>query len=71
MADFKWHLMDEETPEVGKGNYVILGFRDGMYFATRFKESGDESWFVDSRGNHHYTNKVKAWVKIPSLDADE
>lgn len=71
MADFKWHLMAEETPEIGRDNYVILGFRDGMYFATRFKGYGDEARFVDTRGNYHYTNKVKAWAKIPPLEEDE
>lgn len=71
MADFKWHLMAEETPGLGKGNYVILGLKDGMYFATRFSGYGDDTWFVDSRGHYHHTDKVKAWAKIPPLEVGE
>lgn len=71
MADFKWHLMAEEMPDIGKGNYVVLGLRDGMYFATRFEGYGNVVWFRDTRGNHHPPEKVKAWAKIPPLEADE
>lgn len=71
MADFKWHVMTEKTPEKGKGNYVIIGPRDGMYFATRFTGYDDVMWFADSRGRHHYINEVKAWAKIPPFEEDE
>ena len=71
MADFKWHIMAEETPEIGRDNYVILGLRDGMYFATRFEGYGNNVWFRDARGNHHSPKKVKAWAKIPPLEVDE
>ena len=71
MADFKWHLTSEETPEVGKGNYIIIGPKSGMYFAIRVSKYGDYTCFVDSRGLCHYTGEVKAWAKIPPLEVSE
>ena len=73
MSEFKWHLMADEKPEKGKGDYIVMGPKGGLYLAPRFEgygNDGDEVWFRDTRGNHHYPSEVLAWAEIPTLEVD-
>lgn len=65
---FVWHLMKEEKPEPGKGKYIVMGVKGGLYLAPRFVVHDDGMWFKDTRGEYHYTEQVKAWAKIPRLE---
>ncbi len=73
MSNFKWHLMADERPKKGKSDYIVMGPKGGLYLATRFEgygDKGDEVWFRDTRGNHHYPSDVLAWAEIPPLEVD-
>lgn len=73
MSNFKWHLMADEKPEKGKSDYIVMGLKGGLYLASRFEgygDKGDEVWFRDTRGNHHYPSKVLAWAEIPPLEVE-
>lgn len=72
MSEFKWHMMAEGMPEKGKKDYLVMGPKGGLYLAPRFEgygESGDDVWFRDTRGNHHYPDEVLAWAEVPKLEA--
>ena len=75
MTEFKWNLTTEERPREGKGNYVIIGPKGGMYFVTEYVVLGEKygpgEWFKDTRGNLHYPEEVKAWAEIPPFGSDD
>ena len=74
MSGFRWHLMADEKPGKGKSHYIVMGPNGGLYLATRFEgygNDGDEVWFRDTRGNHHYPSEVLAWAEIPPLEVNE
>ena len=71
MSEFRWHIMADEMPEKGKKDYLVMGLKGGLYLAPRFEghgASGDDVWFRDTRGNHHYPDKVLAWAEVPKLE---
>ena len=68
VSEFKWHDMRKERPKLGHGNYIIVGSNGGMYFARRFEGYGNIAWFRDTRGNHHYPEKVQAWYEVPKYE---
>ena len=73
MSEFRWHIMADEMPEKGKKDYLVMGLKGGLYLAPRFEgygASGDGVWFRDTRGNHHYPDKVLAWAEVPKLEED-
>lgn len=68
---FKWHLMAEDVPPEGKGDYVILGKRGGKYYASSYNTwaNGAGYFFVpNNRNSYKYADSVKAWAVIPPLD---
>lgn len=75
MPEFRWHLTTEARPREGKGNYVIIGPKGGMYFVTEYVVLGEKyrpgEWFKDTRGIHHYLDEVKAWAEIPPFGSDD
>lgn len=75
MTKFRWHLTTEARPREGKGNYVIIGPKGGMYFVTEYVVLGEKyrpgEWFKDTRGIHHYLDEVKAWAEIPPFGSDD
>lgn len=65
MSDFVWHEMESEWPAEGRGNYLVLGPKGGVYLAKKFTGYDSTYWFKDMNGNHHYTHEVVAWAVVP------
>jgi len=68
---FEWHLMAEDVPPEGKGDYVILGKRGGKYYASSYNTwaNGAGYFFVpNNRDSYKYAEAVKAWAVIPPLE---
>lgn len=73
MSEFTWHLMVSEWPEKGKGHFIVMGAKGGLYLAPRFEGYGDtedKAWFRDTRGRHHHPSQVLAWAVVPPLGVD-
>lgn len=61
--------MAEECPPIGKGHYVIMGQRGGMYYADSFEPVPYASCYdfhvPNNRCGYKYDHEVKAWAEIP------
>jgi hypothetical protein len=67
-TEFRWHLMAEDVPPEGNGDYVILGKRGGKYYASGYYTLRGRSgyFFVpNNRDYYKYADSVKAWAAIP------
>lgn len=71
MSCFKWRTADEEPPD-GKGRYIVIGKKGGIYLAYRYARinvgDSDLSWFVVNGGRHLYKGDFKAWAEVPEFD---
>lgn len=70
MAEFKWHLMSEEKPDEGNGNYILLGNKGAMYYANHYHDVG-LFHVPNNRANMKSDNEIKAWAEIPMFGSDD
>jgi len=73
MTEFKWHLMAEEAPEYGMGEYLVMGPKGGLklahgYVMGHYGPLG--SYFKTSVSGYDCikAEKVHAWAEIPPLE---
>ena len=76
MAEFKWHLMDEEMPPFGKCDYLVMGPKGSLRVARGFRRGhlgpldacfhGSNSWsgIIEA-------DEVYAWAEIPPMEVDD
>lgn len=69
MSEFKWHLMSEERPADGNGNYILLGNKGAMYYANRYHDVG-LFHVPNNRDNMKSDNEIKAWAEIPPMEVE-
>jgi len=69
MSEFRWHLMAEEAPEDGNGNYILLGNKGAMYYANRYHDVG-LFHVPNNRDNMKSDNEIKAWAEIPPMEVE-
>lgn len=75
MSDFTWHLMDEEAPEYGTNDYVVMGTRGALYVASKYSKYSQDGkgayFYIPNRRDSFMDGKsVLAWAEIPPLEVD-
>ena len=72
MAEFKWHLMSDEVPDEGDGDYIEKKkHRDAfMFYASRVEYlPGGVCVYAPNRRDHLVdADTVHAWAEIPTLE---
>ena len=76
MAEFKWHLMDEEMPEYGVKDYLVMGPKGSLRVARGFHQGhlGPLGAYFHGSSIWSYiieADEVYAWAEIPPLEVDD
>lgn len=67
MTKFKWHMMGDERPPEGNGDYVVMGRRGALCYARSFDGAG--IFYIPNRRDPYMSiRSVKAWAEIPPLE---
>lgn len=70
MSEFKWHKPEDELPEFGEGDYLLMGKRGALYVACEFQPysfDSEQAYFYVQNNRYQFLDvkKVKAWAEIP------
>jgi len=70
-TEFRWHLISDERPPEGDGEYILLGRRGGKYYANEYtsRSSGGGYFYVPNRRNQYmHAESIMAWAEIPPFE---
>ena len=77
MAEFKWHLMEVDTPEEGERDYIVMGHKGGLQLAKGYRVPTwcVGTWFYCTKGDKGRkrieAEDVYAWAEIPPLEVSD
>ena len=67
MTEFEWHMTADETPQFGKGKFLLMGPSGGLYLAKEYKRYPGGPYFKTYSGLIVGPGKVLAWAEVPAL----